>query len=126
MGIKDVLGSVFGFVKGLLPNVMKLGEALTLLLGIIKIGVAERDVEKIREVAQIGADIGRLFMQMGQEMVEFFDRLAEAVADEGEGGRDITGNEIRELADEGDDVAPVAAQIGVETTRLVSKVRGLL
>lgn len=126
MGIKDVLGSVFGFVKGLLPNVMKLGEALTLLLGIIKIGVAERDVEKIREVAQIGADIGRLFMQMGQEMVEFFDRLAGAVADEGEGGRDITGNEIRELADEGDDVAPVAAQIGVETTRLVSKVRGLL
>ena len=126
MGIGSILGQVGGFITGIVPRILELGQALTMLLGIIKVGVAERDVGKVREAAQSGQRLGLLFQRLGTEITEFFRALEGAVGEDSPGGRDLTGVEIKALADEGDDALPLVKDIAEETGDLMSAVRKLV
>jgi hypothetical protein len=125
MKIKDVLGQVGRFITGTLPSVMKLSEALTLLLSLITVKTAEKDVVALRAAGVLGQEMGQIFTQLGKEFNEFFAKLVESVDPASEGGEDLTGKEIKELAKEGSDIVPVVTQISAKSGALVSKIRAL-
>ena len=60
MGIGSILSKVTGFLGGIVPSVMKLGDLLVLIKSVIKVGVAERDVDKLQKVAALGVSLGEL------------------------------------------------------------------
>ena len=113
MGIKNVLGSAIGFIGGLVPTVMKLGEALTVLLGLIKVGIATGDKEKLIMACDVGDALAEGFERMGKEVREFFALLRTSLAD-----GELDGHEIKALAGEADDIPPVAIEIGAHVTAI--------
>lgn len=125
MSVLDVFKKIGGFLGEIIPTVGKLGEALNLILALVSVGVAERDVEKVRSAAQKGMELGELFSQLGIEVSQFFAELLAAVADDSDKGRDISGTEIKVLMQQADDIPPIAAEIGQKAAGLVSDIRSL-
>ena len=125
MSVLDVFKKIGGFLGGIIPTVGKLSEALNLVLALLSVGVAQRDVEKIRAAARKGMELGELFAQLGIEISQFFAELLNAVADDSDKGNDISGNEIRVLLQEADDIPPIAAELSQKAASLVSDIRQL-
>jgi len=126
MGIGSILSKVTGFLGGIVPSVMKLGDLLVLIKSVIKVGVAERDVDKLQKVAALGVSLGELVQGLGSEIVEAFEKLGEAVSEDGPGGRDLTGDELLEIADEMEDLGPAGAAIVRETSQLSAELHSLI
>lgn len=120
MGVKDVFGKIGGFITGVVPSILKLGEAVNLLLSLITVKVATKDLPALQEAAVLGQELGELFIEFGQELAEFFIKLGEAAADGA-----LDGSEIKMLADEGDDILPIAAEFPGKVAALMAKIRSL-
>ena len=120
MNLGNLFSRLGGFITTVVPSVLKLGEALSLLMTLITVKVAAREQATLKDIALLGQELGELFIEFGGEVAEFFIALGEAVMD-----GHIDGNEVKRLADEADDIVPIAADFPVKVAALTAKIRGL-
>ena len=125
MGIKSVFGKLIGGLAKIAGPVLKLTEAINLLLTLITVKVATRDLPVLREAFALGVELGELFTQLGHEIIELFTVALSSISEDSDGGTAMTGNEIKEIAAEADDILPVTTEITAKLAALIAKIKAL-
>ena len=126
MGIGSVFGKVAGFISGVMPTLMKFGEAISMVLSLVKIGVAERDVDKLSQVCDAMDALAMELDDLKGETLEVSSALRRAIDVDGPGGKDITGLEAKDLAMELDDIPVELKDIGVRISEITKAVKAAL
>jgi len=126
MGIKSIFGKVAGFVGGLAGALLPLSQAIDLAMALFKIGVAQRDVQKILAAADALDEVADKMDITSLELREASGAIRDGVAETGPGGRDLTGNELIDIGGEVADIGPAAKEIGEAGANLVQRLRDAL
>jgi hypothetical protein len=102
----DKIKSAFGFLAGLPGWLVKLTGIVDLLSGIIKVGMARDDASKVEEACNQWAEASEAVRAVLDEADQAFIVVKAAVNEAGDGGKDITYNEIKIALSEAKDVGP--------------------
>jgi len=126
MNLGSILGGALRFIQNMLPRVMDLGGLLGTIMSQLVIAVKDQDVPKIEKLCQTGFRLANAFVTLGEELRELFDQILRSIQPDSEGGSDLSGNELKAIADEGDDIPEAAKDLIVEIDAIQADARALL
>lgn len=123
MSIGSVFSKVGGFFTGLLPTIMQFSEAITMVLALLKVGVNQNDVSKIETACDALDAVADEMSDLQGELREFSLVVRNAIQENSDGGKDLTGLEIKGIAEEAADIPQEIADITKRMNELLRAIQ---
>lgn len=126
MDLGSILGGALRFLRNMVPRVMDLGGLLGTILSGLVVSIADNDVPKVERLCQAGFRVANAFVMLGEELRELFDSILRSIQPNSPQGQDLTGVELKAIADEADDIPEAAKELIEEVDDLQREARELI